>query len=163
MKLLVPIFVLFFFNLLSGQVFNPETGEEIEEEEILLFDPETGMPIKQPGEIEKSLKLESEDPLITLQREIDSIRKKRNILVGLTVAGIVLSGITLASAESAYSEYKTATTNATALHRTVETNDRIYPLAFGTGIGCLFLSVNYQQQLRALRNDLKIILEESYK
>ena len=91
----------------------------------------------------------------SIEKEIRSLRVKRNLWIA---GGTVLTGIggyLRYSAEKHYDEYLTAGSEAGDLHKTVEMEDSTNPIVLGMGGGCFFPSVYYHTKMEQAKKLLK--------
>lgn len=79
-------------------------------------------------------------------------------LCGSIISGAV-GGYFKYSAEKHYDEYKTATTQATDLHKKIEMEDKIYSLAFGISAVCLIPTLlnHFKQSALKKKFDLSVV------
>jgi len=90
-----------------------------------------------------------------IEKEISSLKLKRNLWIA---GGTVLTGIggyLRFSADKHYDEYRSAISDAGDLHKTVEMEDSINPIALGLGGGCFIPSVFYHNKIGQLKNVLE--------
>ncbi len=91
----------------------------------------------------------------SIEKEIRSLRVKRNLWIA---GGTVLTGIggyLRYSAEKHYDEYLTAGSEAGDLHKTVEMEDSTNPIVLGMGGGCFIPSVYYHTKMEQAKKLLK--------
>jgi len=94
-------------------------------------------------------------PITAIEKEIRSLRVKRNLWIA---GGTVLTGIggyIRYSADKHYDEYLTAGSEAGDLHKTVEMEDSVNPIVLGMGGGCFFPSVYYHTKMEEATKLLK--------
>jgi len=87
----------------------------------------------------------------SIEKEISSLKKKRNLWIagGTVLTG--LGGYIRYSAEKHFDEYLSAGSNAGDLHKQVEMEDSTNPIVLGMGGGCFIPSVFYHTKTGSLK------------
>lgn len=85
--------------------------------------------VLMPGE-QKQLHIKLLPDVSSIKNQIQTFNRKRNIWLGSAVASVALGAYLSYSADKHYEKYKTPGSNATALHKKIEIEDAIFPVAY---------------------------------
>lgn len=96
------------------------------------------------------------DSLTVINSQIKSLRTKKYYWLGGTIFSAIVGGYFKYSANKHYDEYLTATDDATDLHKTIETEDKIYPVAFVISAACLVPTIFYHISQANLKKKLEL-------
>ncbi len=151
----------FLFSFSYSQIRNIEIGEIIQKTDSITINPGTGL-IHQQREHNAGDIPDKTSVLDSIKSDIQSVRLKRNISIGISVAGFIIGVIQKFAADAAYKEYKTATTEAPDLRRTIELYDKTYPVALGIGAVGIVNTYKYHKKLMTLKWKLNQELKNEY-
>jgi len=107
-----------------------------------------------PGE-QKQLHIKLLPDMSSIKNQIQTFNRKRNIWLGSAAASAALGAFLSYSADKHYNEYKTAGSKATTLHKRIEIEDTLYPVAYSIAGVCLVMFMRYVVRTRVLNEKLK--------
>lgn len=101
--------------------------------------------------------------ITSINEKIKNLQTKEYCWLGAAGISTIIAGYFKYSSVKHYDEYLITTDKATDLHKTIEREDKIYPVAFGIGLGCLVPAIYYYFEVEGLNNkwDLSVIPQRS--
>ncbi|MBC8345372.1 MAG: carboxypeptidase regulatory-like domain-containing protein [Candidatus Marinimicrobia bacterium] len=93
--------------------------------------------------------------IASIEKEIQSLKRKRNIWLGSGAFLAGLGGYFKYAANKHYDEYQTAESNATALFEQLEKEDKLAPISLGLGGACFTRIVPINTEIKELKNKIE--------